>query len=481
MARFYRGGCRSQPMLLPPDMRDWLPEGHLAWLVLDVVAAMDTAAFHVGSRRGGRGRAGFDPDVLLALLLYAYAGGERSSRRIEQLCETDVACRVITGDEVPDHTVIARFRREHRQTFEQLFVQVLTVCAAEGMGQVGTIALDGTKLAADASPHANRAYEQLTEEVAAIVAEADQVDSIEDDQFGAGARGDELPDTLAPGPDRQARLQACIQSLEQGEVAARGEQRQRAEQRVQQMQDRLERMRADRAAYEAERAAGRRGRGRPPGPTPPRPSMIERQRARLERARDWRDQLQDRPPTSDAGYPAYRNPTDPDSRILKSQGTWVQGYNAQAAVTSDGLVAACDVTNTPADTTIYQPMVQTLTDNLDRAGIDQKVGVVLADAGYHSHETVTVDGPPRLIPPPDNHQGPAARTMRRRLALPCLQARYQQRFRVERIFGQIKHNQRTDRLSMRGLPAVRGEWALICATHNLQALHRHRRRHHDPS
>jgi transposase len=214
MARGYVSGFDlDQAELVPATPRERLPEGHVAWFVDDVVAALDTAAFHERRRVGGRGRAGYDPDRLLALLLYAYCQGVRSSRRIEALCEVDVAFEVLARGAVPDHSTIARFRAEHAAAIEDLFVQVLALCARAGLARLGVVALDGTKLAADASRFGNRSERALRSEVAAILAEAAETDAAEDRLFGE-ARGDELPAALARPGGRVARLRACLADIE---------------------------------------------------------------------------------------------------------------------------------------------------------------------------------------------------------------------------------------------------------------------------
>lgn len=484
MAYTYRGGDRTQPFLIAPDMRDWLPEGHLVWLVLDFVASADTTVFHRLSRRGGAGRRRFDPDVLLALLVYAYATGQRSSRRIEQACETDVACRVIMGNEVPDHTVVARFRKDHEDAFAGLFVQLLELCAAQGMGQVGTIAVDGTKIVANASRQANRSREQLRAEIDAILAEADQLDAAEDAMF-EDARGDELPEGLGPGSDRIDRLRAGIADLDQSYPQDDGKARLHgARQDVERLAGEVDQMTRERAAYEADVQAGVRGRNRPrpdgvDGP-PPRPSRIKAKRRALDNARARLAELEARPVTTGSGNVPTRNTTDPDSRIMKSQGAWIQGYNAQAAVSADGLIVAADLTNQSADTVMFVPMLQQITTNLAAANIDAPIRALLLDAGYASDENLTCPGPPRLIPPHANHAGDAATAMRRRLDQPAMSSLYKRRSRVERTFGRIKHNHGIRQLSRRGLPAAHSEWQLICLTHNLNALHRHQQHQQPP-
>ena len=189
---------REQELLLPPSLREWLPEDHLAWFVVDAVAQMDLAAFYGAYRADGHGRAAHDPAMMVTLLLYAYAIGERSSRRIERRCVEDVATRVICANQRPDHTTIARFRQRHESALAGLFGDVLALCAEAGLVQVGVVAIDGTKVHANASQHATRSYEEIARE---ILAEADAVDAQEDEQFG-DRRGDELPPELASAQGR---------------------------------------------------------------------------------------------------------------------------------------------------------------------------------------------------------------------------------------------------------------------------------------
>jgi transposase len=197
MAYGYRAVDRDQPFLLPPDLRDWLPPGHLAWFVIDAVGALDLSRFAARPAPGGSpaGRAAFDPRMLLALLVYGYARGVRSSRKIERACTEDVAFRVICAQDGPDHATIARFRRHHfadETAMADLFGQVLAVAARAGLGRLGLVAVDGTKVAASASKDANRTEARLVELAAQILAEAEEADAAEDGLFGA-ARGDELP------------------------------------------------------------------------------------------------------------------------------------------------------------------------------------------------------------------------------------------------------------------------------------------------
>jgi transposase len=273
MAQNFIACDREQALLLPPSLREWLPEDHLAWFVLDAVDAMDLRAFFAGYREDGWGRAAHDPAMMVALLIYAYAIGERSSRRIERRCREDVAVRVVTANQAPDHTTIARFRQRHERPLGELFGDVLELCAEAGLVRVEVIAVDGTKVHANASQHANRDYEQLARE---ILEEAKALDAAEDELYGE-ARGDELPAEFATAQGRRGWLREATQRLE-AERAANSQPVPRSRpKRVKEAKRRLEEelwteVRANRA-YEAYRARGRmkdgRRFGRPPDPYQP--------------------------------------------------------------------------------------------------------------------------------------------------------------------------------------------------------------------
>src|SRR3954464_13344798 len=299
---------REQVLLLPPSLREWLPEGHLAWFVIDAVAAFDLCEFYAAYRTDGHGRPAHDPAMMVALLLYGYAVGERSSRRLERRCVEDVATRVICANCAPDHTTIARFRQRHEAALGELFGEVLALCAESGLVRVGVIAVDGTKVAANAAPQATRDYEQIARE---ILAEADAVDAEEDAQFG-DARGDELPPELATAQGRRGWLREAKRRLDQQRAEeARPIARDRGD-RLREAKRRLEEEHVTEgqanAAYEAYRARGvdKNGKkfGRPPVPftAPERPT-------------------------------GKINLSDLDSRNVKTSRGWVQGYNAQAVAT----------------------------------------------------------------------------------------------------------------------------------------------------
>jgi transposase len=336
MARNFLSCDREQDFLMPPSVREWLPAGHLAWYVLDVVGRLDLGAFYGGYRADGSGRPAHDPAMMVALLLYAYAVGERSSRRIERRCVEDVAFRVIAANRAPDHTTISRFRQRHAGRLAELLVQVLAMCAKAGMVRVGTVAVDGTRLAANAGISANRTYEKIRAEVERILAEADAVDAAEDERFG-DARGDELPAELADPVTRRERLERAKRELEAEQAARVAEH---------------EAMLARRAEHT--KRTGRKPRGRPPG---------------------------DGPGPVPAGD-AKRNITDPDSRIMRDRGAHAQAYNAQAVVGEGRVIVAADVTTSPNDSNQLLAMLEATRQNLEAIGHQDKVKCVLADGGY---------------------------------------------------------------------------------------------------
>jgi transposase len=274
-------GCdREQELLLPPSLREWLPEDHLAWFVIDAVAELDLAAFYAAYRVDGHGRAAHDPAMMVALLLYVYAIGERSSRRVERRCLEDVATRVICANQTPDHTTIARFRQRHEAALAGLFGEVLALCAEAGLVEVGIVAVDGTKIHANASQHATRDYERIAAE---ILEQADAVDAAEDERFGE-RRGDELPAELATAQGRRGWLREAKRRLDEQRAAEAGPIPRSRPERLQESKRRLEEEHAvecqANADYEAYRARGRmkdgRRFGKPPTPFTPPPTPAGR-------------------------------------------------------------------------------------------------------------------------------------------------------------------------------------------------------------
>lgn len=445
------GADRDQRFLLPPDMREWLAEDHVVWCVLDAVEQLDLTVFRAAYRADGHGRPAFDPALMVALLLYAYSSGERSSRRIERRCGEDIAYRVIAGGHQPDHATIARFRARHEAGLKALFTQVLRLLAEAGMVALNRLSLDGTKIAANASWSKNRTLDQLNEQVQTMLSEAAAVDAGEDGEYGAEHRapGDHTPQQLTGHSQRLARLREARDRL-----ADEAAQRQAA-------QD------AKVAAWQARKDAGH-GAGRRPNPTPPSNRNRTEPRA---------------------------NTTDPDCRAMKTKHTLVPGYNAQAVVTDNQVVVGVMLTQKPVDRGLLHPLLDICRDQLTQAGITPRLRTVLADAGYASEDTFTraeTDKLRLLIPlakdtyrTTDTDPGdgknldrlPATARAQRRLRHWKGRADYAHRGRtVEPVFGQIKTRQNLTRFTRRGLTACESEWHLAATAHNLLKLHTHRSR-----
>src|SRR3954468_4015682 len=294
MPQNFLGSDREQVFLMPPDPRDRLPEGHLAWFVLGSVEQLDLAAFYASYRQDGWGRAAFEPQMMVALLLYAYARGERSSRGIERKCVEDVAYRVIAAHQTPDHATIARFRVRHEESLAALFTEVLSLCAEAGLVEVGLIAIDGTKVHANASHHCNLDYEQLARE---ILKEAGDVDAAEDELFG-DARGDELPPEFRSPGELRKRLREAKQRLDARRAAeekpvprSRLERLVESQKRLDQELELERRVVADYQAWRARgiSADGRRFGGREPKLEP----LPERPRGKIQHHRSGLPQRQD--------------------------------------------------------------------------------------------------------------------------------------------------------------------------------------------
>jgi hypothetical protein len=398
--------------------------------------------------------------MMVALIVYAYAIGERSSRRIERRCREDVSFRVITANQAPDHATIARFRVRHERALGELFGQVLGLCADAGLVRVGVVAVDGTKVQANACERATRDYEQIARE---ILEQAAEIDALEDEQFGE-RRGDELPPAVATREGRQRWLRDAQRRLEQRRAEqARPIPRSRAKRLLEarrRLEEELEVERRANAEYEAYRARGVMKNGRRFG-SPPKPYQ---------------------PPERPAGK---INLTDLDSRNVKTLRGWVQGYNAQAVCTEDQIVIAADVIISSADFGQLEPMVQATEGELAAAGVTDTPEIVLADAGFwHTEqiERLTGRGLTVLIAPDaGKRKGPRPgwngglyAFMRRVLATDHGGELYRRRnVMIEPVFGHTKFNRRIERFQRRGRAAARSEWRLITATHNLLKLHTH--------
>ncbi len=452
---------RDQELLLPPSLREWLPEGHFAWFVLDAVEEMDLSSFYAAYRRDGHGRAAHEPAMMVALFLYTYARGERSSRRIERACVEDVAVRVIAGNQAPDHTTIARFRQRHEAALAGLFGDLLSLCAEAGLAEVGVLAIDGTKVSANAGRDANTSYEQIAREV---LAEADAVDREEDERYGEGSSVDVLPPGFRTSSGRKGWLREARQRLEQRRVEeARPIPKSRPD-RLRECRRRLEEdLAVERGAVERQAEFWARGvaaDGRPLGRRP-------------------------KPYTPPATPVGEINTSDPDSRRLKAPQGYLQGYNAQAAVNDRQIVIAAEVNTSTADFGNLEPMVEATLDELASAGVTDTPATVVADAGYwHTEQmdAIVSRGIQVLVPPDASGRktprpgwdGGLYAFMRRVLATERGGEVHRQRQgMIEPVFGDTKFNRRIDRFLRRGRSAARSEWRMITATHNLMKLHRY--------
>jgi transposase len=519
MAQNFIGCDRDQSFLMPPDVRDWLPEGHLAWFVLDAVAGMDLGEFYGAYRGDGVGRRAYDPAMMVALLLYAFARGVRSARKIERACEEDVAFRMIAMMETPDHATIARFVVRHEAALGELFGQVLGLCHEAGLVRPGVVAVDGTRMAGNASPEANREFGQIARE---ILAEARATDAAEDAQFGE-ARGDELPEELRTPEGRREFLrragQKCVREPADEEPVAEEESEEEEPGDGDASRDEPE------YEFDAERIVarvqGREGwlrearrqleRHRWEEPEPVARSREER----LVRAAERLEQELDAERRGNEAYEAYRargrmkdgrrfgkppkphqppeipegkvNVTDPDSKHLKTTRTrgYVQGYNAQAVVDEGQIVLAAEITNSTVDWSQLDPMVSAAIAELAKAGVEARLEVALADSQYwneeHIDEVIANKHVQVLIPPESGLReqprpgwtGGLYDWMRAVLKSELGGELYRKRkHMIEPVFGHTRHNRQVTRFHRRGRTAVRTEWRLLMTTHNLTKLHR---------
>ena len=503
MAMNFLACDREQAFLMPPDPRDWLPEGHLAWFLLASVEQMDLSAFYGSYRLDGWGRAAFEPSMMVSLLLYAYARGERSSRGIERRCVEDVTYRVIPAQQKPDHATIARFRARHEDALAELFSSVLGLCKQAGLVKVGVIAIDGTKVHANASHHSNLDYEQLARE---IIKEASEIDAAEDELYG-DARGDELPEHLQSAEGRRSALQEAKRKLElereqadeaeapevkieldaetivarkEGRDGWLREARRQLDEHRRRVAKPIARSRADRL-LEAERRMAQ---------------DLEVERAANEayehyraHGRDTQGRRLSRPPSpyEPPEIPAGKiNTTDLDSRNVKTPRSYTQGYNTQAVVNDEQIVLAAEVSASSPDFGHLEPMVKATKRELQAIGVTETPGVALADSGYWNEEqidNVVANEHVQVLIPPDAGKRETPRpgwdggrytSMRKTLQSDYGGGLYRRRkAMVEPVFAQTKHNRRINQFQRRGRSATLSEWRLITATHNLLKLHRH--------
>ena len=438
-------------LILPPDVREWLPENHLANFIIDVVAGLDLSAIINAYDASRGGQPPLDPRLMVGLLLFGYCVGTTSSRKIERATYDSVPFRVIAADQHPDHDTLAEFRRRHLTALAGLFVQVLRLCRKAGLVKLGHVSLDGTKMRANASKHKAMSYQymekrerELREQVEKLLAQAEVADAAEDELYGRGQRGEGLPKELA---FKQSRLK----KIQEAKAALEAEARERAAH---------EREEQRRKTAELE-AAGQKRRGKAPAEPCEKPEPK-----------------------------AQRNFTDPDSRIMKDGASkaFEQCYNAQAAVDAAAqIIVAAEVTQETNDKQQVAPMIEALKENL--AG--QKPQVLSADNGYFSEENIKVLAEEKIdghvatgrlahgeaVPAAPRGRIPRGATIKERMArkLRTIKGRatYSKRKQiVEPVFGQIKEARGIRRFLLRGVKKVRAEWKLICATHNLLKLWR---------
>jgi len=432
---------REQAMLLPACVADWVPRGHLARFVIDVVERLDLSAFYACYRADGSGRPAHDPAMMVALVLYNYAVGVRSSRVIERRCVEDVACRFVAANRAPDHVTINRFRSRHQDALSGLFGEVLALCSEAGMVRVGTVAVDSTKLAADASLGANRTYEGLQAEARRIFEEAAAIDAAEDELYG-DQRGDELPEDLADPATRAGRIKQLLDEIERKRAKAQAEHDAKHE-RVAEHQART----------------GRRPPGRPPG-------------AKLPKHK------------ADALLAGKFNLTDPDSAIVAHRGMLLQGYNVHAAVADGQVILAARASSSSTEHGQLIPMLDAARESLASAGIQGQITQVLADSGYwHSVQVSALKDQDLdvLVCPrpwkPDTivkSTDPVALQMTAELSSDRGAQAYKRRQQIaEPVFAHIKHLRGITRVLRRGKRAVQAEVDLIATTHNLLKLYRH--------
>ena len=485
MDKTFRDYDLDQEFLLPPNLRDWLPEGHLALFISDVVDGLDLSAILESyGTRDGRGQPPYHPRMMVKLLIYAYCIGKPSSRKIEQATHDEVPFRVLAAGQHPDHDTLSAFRQQHLKALAGLFLQVLNLCRKAGLVKLGHVALDGTKIKANASKHKAMSYDrmsekekQLEEEVARLLKEAEAVDAAEDAVHGKGKRGDELPPELA-------RRQSRLKKIKEAKAALEAEARERAAAEAEEVKLKL----AERAKKEVE--LGHKMGGRPP-----------------------------QMPDVENAVPdpkAQRNFTDPESKIMKdgASKSFEQCYNAQAAVDSaNQIILAAEVTQEPNDKEQLVPVMGKVEEN-----VGQMPDAASADSGFFSEAAVqdeSLKGVELYVPPDRQKHGSAsaapvvgaeseasvapveavvpeaqgqsvagkpakkstspqsecAKTMREKLQSAAGRAIYKMRKAiVEPVFGQIKERRGFRRFSFRGLEKVSAEWTLIALTHNLLKL-----------
>ena len=489
MSKSYREWTAMQSYLMPPSATEWLPEGHLAYFMLDVVETLDIGEIERAVQaKDWRGERPYPPRLMVALLRYGYAIGVVSSRRIARATYEDVAFRVIVGEAHPAFTTINQFRLDHLGAFRTLFAEVLRLCRRAGLVSLGHVAIDGSKIKANASKRKAMSYERmqqsearLEQEVDEILARAAEADAAEDAEYGAGQMPQDVPAELHRREDRLARIRQL-----KAELA-----REAAQARANELRDQADVQRAkaaDPTVPSRERAAATT-----------RAANHDAQADDLDDDDDAAppptgdsDLPHHRVPTTKAGTPtpkAQRNFTDADSRIMVHDGAFVQAYNAQIAVDEmHQIIVAEAVTNQAPDAEHLVPMIHRTVTNCEDVP-----DCITADAGYFSDANVRAaehygcdpyipvdrqrrspDGDVRQLPPT-----PMREHMRSKLAASPGKAIYARRkWTVEPVFGQIKGARGFRRFSLRGRVKAAAEWTFVCLTHNLLKLFRATGRRH---
>jgi len=484
----FRDWTPDQPFLLPPALQEWLPEDHPVYMMLDILEELDVSAIEEKYRRkDSRGTRPYAPKMMVGLLLYGYSVGIRSSRKLEKATYEDIPFRVLTAGNHPDHSRISEFRRKHLDELEDLFLQVFQICQRMGLVELGNVALDGTKVQANASKHKAMSYERmleeeerLKEEIEQMLEEAEATDTKEDERFGRENRGDELPEELGRRRDRLEKIQEAKADLEKEAKQGRAEEVQakadRAKKRAETHESKKERSRSETLAEKWDEEAEQL-----------REECRQLSGAEVPEAETPEKMPKHRPRTETDGTPkpkAQRNFTDPESRIMEKGGKFLQGYNCQLLVDeANQIIVAQGVTNNAADNGNFGPMVKKGTEN---AGGSPEA--VLADSGYWSKEApdeaeaceteayIATGRQPHGKKTPTRSGAPDEETtaqeqMSHKLRTREGLARYALRKSiVEPVNGQIKEIGRFRRFSLRGYRKVRREWALVCTGHNLKKL-----------
>ena len=486
----YRPYSPEQSFLLPPSPREWLPEGHLAYYVVDLVDELDLGEIERELQgKDARGERPYSPRMMTALLLYGYAIGVFSSRKIERATYDDVAFRVLSAGEHPHFTTINDFRARHRTAFANFFQQVLEVCMSAGLVKLGHVAIDGTKMKANASKHKAMSYQRMQKqearlkaEVEALLRRAEEVDAAEDELYGKGQQPQDLPAELQRRETRRAKIREALGALKRETAKAR------AAEHVA-LADEL-REKADTTASPQKQ-----------GEFLTLAARHDQQAAELDSDDDDDDDDETpQPPTRDDDLPrntppkradglpkpkAQRNFTDPDSRIMKRDGGYLQAYNAQVAVDEEHqIIVAAALSNQAPDAEYFEPMLRRVVENCDAAPER-----ATADSGYFSAANVhaaehlgvepfiAIGGQYRDGRPQSNvlayRPTPEREAMHKLLATERGREVYARRkVTVEPVFGQVRVCQRFQQLSFRGLLKNRCEWLLVCAMHNLRKLWR---------